>query len=241
MGRPADESFERSVFAGHSPLGKHVRIYGFSQWAEVIGVVRDREPGDFASPVPSIYSPYSSATGVVYVVQTRRPPEKLLSAVKELVEKEAAGMPPGELKTFDAQHSEALRSQRVLAAVLGIFGVLTMALAAVGVYGVTAYVVTRRTFEIGVRVALGATAASAVWTVMKEILWMIASGAAAGVILPIVACALLFEPGSGPNWREAYPELAGGTLVAAGAAALAGFQAALRAVRIGPATALRGE
>ena len=235
-----NETFQRRLFAGRSPVGQHVRLYGSDKWAEVVGVVRDREPPGFFSPAPSVYFPYSGATTVGYYVRTDRPPETLLSAVKELVEKEAPGLPPFGLKTADAQYAESSRSQRVMTGVLCVFGLLTMALAVVGVYGVTAYVVTRRTPEIGVRMALGATAGSVVATVMKEVVRMIAIGGAAGLLLPPIVCALLFKA-AGPNWAEAYPEVAAGTIVVAAAAALAGLLAALRAARIGPAAALRAE
>jgi len=236
-----NETFERLLFGGRNALGKRVRPYGSGPWAEVVGVVRDRRPPGFGSDVAAIYSQYSGAQTVGYCVRTLQPPETLISAVKELVEREAPGMPPTDLTTMDAQYAEGDRPQRVLAAVLCAFGVLTMALAAVGVYAVTAYVVTRRTPEFGVRMALGATAASVVRMVMQEVLRMAAAGAAAGVLLTVVACALLFPPGGGPIWREVYPEFAAGAFAAAAAAVLAGFQAARRALRVGPATALRSE
>ncbi|MGC9971755.1 MAG: ADOP family duplicated permease [Bryobacteraceae bacterium] len=236
-----NETLKRRLFAGHSPVGKRVRLYGLNRWAEVVGVVREEGSPDFFSRLPSVYYPYSGATTVVYYVRTDRPPEHLLSAVKGLVEREARGAPSYDLKTIDAQYAEGSRSQRVMTAVLCAFGLLTMALAVVGVYGVTAYVVTRRTPEIGVRMALGATAGGVLSMVMKEVGWMIASGAVAGVLLTTIGCGLLFPAGGGPEWGKEYPALAAGTIVVAAAAALAGFLAALRAARIEPTTALRGE
>ncbi len=234
-----NETFRRRLLGGRSPVGRHVRWYGSDKWAEVVGVVRDQEAAGFLAP--SVYYPYSGATTVAYYVRTGRPPELLFSAVKELVEREAPGVTPFELQTIDTQYAEATRSQRFMTAVLCVFGLLTMALAVVGIYGVTAYVVTRRRPEIGVRMALGATAGSVVSMVMKEVSGMIVWGAIAGVLLTPLVCRLLFPAGVGPNWGDEYPELAAGTLVVAAAAALAGLVAALGAARIGPARALRAE
>jgi predicted permease len=235
-----NEAFQRRLFAGRSALGQHLKLYGYTQWAEVVGVVRDEESAGFFARVPSVYSPYTGSTMVSYYVRTDGPPELLLSALKGLVEREAPEVPPFDLKTVAAYFAENSRSQRVMAAVLGVFGLLTMALTCVGVYGVTAYTVTRRTHEIGVRMALGASAGNVVSMVMKEVFRTIAAGIAACVILVPILCGRLFPTG-GPVWRDEYPVFAAGALVVATAAALAGFRAALRAARIGPGMALSGD
>ena len=233
-----NENFKRLFFDGRSPLGKHVNMAGGAP-AEVVGVVRD-EGSPVASSLPSVYYSYTGATTVGYYVRTAGTPELLIPAVKALVEREAPDVPLYDLKTTAAFLAENLRFDRLMVTVLCIFGLLTMALAAVGAYGVTNYVVTRRTSEIGLRMALGATAVSVVGTVMQEILCMVGLGAIAGLLLPPIACAFLF-PANGPNWAEEYPVVVAGTLVVAAAAALAGFLPALRAARIAPASALRAE
>jgi predicted permease len=236
------EAFKRRLFAGRSPVGRHVKMYGSGRWAEVVGVIRDEGSAVLPQSVPLVYSPYAASTAVGYYVPTDQPPELLLSVVQKLVEREAPGLPPYDLNTSARWYAEySLRPKRVLTAVLCVFGFLTMALAAVGVYGVTAYVVSRRTPEIGVRIALGATAAGVVRTVMWEVSRMIAVGAAAGVLLAPIGCWLLLPEGGRPNWGSEYPWLAAGVLVVATAAALAGLLAALGAARISPTTALRGE
>jgi len=235
-----NEAFQRRLFAGGSALGQHVKLYGDNRWAEVVGVVRDEESAGFFSRVPAVYFPYAGSTAVSYYVRTDRPPELLLSAVKGLVEKEAPEVPPYELQTVAAHYAGSSRSQRVMAAVLGVLGLLTMALTCVGVYGVTAYAVTRRRHEIAIRMALGAAAGTVVSMVMKEVFATIASGIAACLLLVPMACGRLF-PAGGPVWRDEYPVFAAGAIVVAVAAALAGFRAARGAARIGPGIALSGE
>ncbi len=234
-----NEVFRQRLLEDRGGLGQHVRLRGTGRWAEVVGVVRDRVLPGYSSPVPAVYCPFSAASVAGFYVRTTRPPAVLLSAVKELAAIEAPGVPAFDLKTIDAMDAEGSHPQRVLAAVLCALGLLTMALAVVGVYGVTAYVVTRRTPEIAVRIALGATQAGVVGMVMKDAARIIALGGAAGLFLPPLVCGLLFPSGGGPDFRQEYPALMAGTILVAAVAALAGFRAARRAAAIEPAAALR--
>src|SRR6185295_4593099 len=87
-------------------------------------------------------------------------------------------------RTLEEQVNRSLSTERILATLSGSFGILALALSLVGLYGVMSFVVTQRTREIGVRLALGATRASALWLVLRDALWMVAAGTA--IALPSV-------------------------------------------------------
>src|SRR5256885_6867519 len=97
------------------------------------------------------------------------------------VKKLDASMPIYEMKTLAAQLDERLMTDRLIALLSAGFGLLATLLAAIGLYGVMAFVVTRRTKEMGVRMALGAQPASVIWLVMKEVLLLLCLGLAIGV------------------------------------------------------------
>ena len=231
-----NEAFTQRIFAGRDPMGKLIRPWG-GVWAPIVGVVRDRDSAVF-NDQPAVYSPYSGATTVTYFVRSGGPPEILLPAVKALIEREGAGVKAFEMKTTTQALAENARPARVLTAVLSAFGLFTMALAALGAYGITAYLLARRTPEIAVRISLGASPRRVVSAILNEVLSMVALGALAGAFLPPLAC-LFVVPVNGPDWRHEYPLLAAAILVVCFSTALAALVTALRAARIQPASALR--
>jgi predicted permease len=233
-----NEAFRRRAFGNRSALGKHVRISGDSTWSVVTGVVRDFESN---SGRPLVYHPYyGGAAAVAYLVRGDQTPEALCGVVKALIDREAPGVRLDEPKTIEAVVAEDSRVNSVMAGILVVFGGLTMALAAIGVYGVTAYLVARRTSEIGVRMALGASARKVVAMVMKEIAWTGVVGAFLGIILAVLGSRVV-APVNGPDFRYEYPLLVSGAAAAALAALAAGLLAARRAAHIEPTLALRCE
>jgi ABC-type antimicrobial peptide transport system permease subunit len=144
------------------------------------------------------------------------------------------------VKTLRAQTEDSFLRERLLAMISGFFGGLALLLACLGLYGLMAFAVARRTAEIGIRMALGAPQAEIRWLVVREVLWLILAGIAAGVPLTVwlsrYAKSLLF--GVAP----ADPViLAASVAMMAGVAALAGYLPARRASRIDPMVALRYE
>jgi ABC-type antimicrobial peptide transport system permease subunit len=133
-----------------------------------------------------------------------------------------------------------LQHDRMFAFLASVFGLLALLLTSIGIYGVVAYQVTRRTGEIGIRMALGAQHRDVLWMVMRETLWVLAAGAALGLPAAVAAArvlrSLLF--GLGPS-DPATIVWATATLVGAGA--LAGFLPARRAASLSPMEALRHE
>jgi ABC-type antimicrobial peptide transport system permease subunit len=149
-------------------------------------------------------------------------------------------MPVAEMRTLESQIDRLISTERLVAALALAFGALATLLATVGLYGVMAFMVARRTREIGIRMALGALRGSVLWLVMREVALVTGIGIAVGLPLAYGAGHLVRSQLFGVQaWDLA--ALAGATLVIALAAALAGFLPAHRATVIDPINALRYE
>jgi ABC-type antimicrobial peptide transport system permease subunit len=144
------------------------------------------------------------------------------------------------MRSLESQVEDSLTTERLLAFLSGLFGGLALLLAMVGLYGVLSYMVTRRTGEIGIRMALGANRGSVQWLVLREMLIVAACGTAAGLLAAVwtssVAGKFLF--GVKPNDPVT---LTGAVLLLLAVAAIAGYVPARRASRLEPIVALREE
>lgn len=239
--------FARHFFGDRSPLGRHV---GFGSGPnskldiEIIGLVEDslyegpRQGVRRQVFVPRFQSRWPGS--VAYYVRTSLPSKAMFAALRHEVKKLDAGMPIYEMKTLQSQLDETLGTERLIAALSTAFGVLATLLAAIGLYGVMAFVVARRTKEIGVRMALGAQPGAVVWLVMKEVLVLLAIGLAIGApaahLLSRYVSSQLFGVRPGDPVTAA---LAVGVLAVV--ALSAGFVPARRASAIDPIKALRYE
>jgi predicted permease len=242
-----NQKFARRYFANASPLGRHVGMGmdpGTKTDIEIIGVVGDTKYEDMREEVPyELYIPYIQANfvdGMAAYVRTRSDPANLFPTLRQAVREVDASVPMYEMRTLDKQVEISLVTERLLATLSTVFGVLATLLAAIGLYGVMAYMVARRTREIGIRMALGATGGSVVWLVMREVLLLAAFGltiglAAAWGLTRLVQTQLF---GIQPN------DLLTMMLAALGIASVAvlsGYLPARRATAIDPMRALRFE
>jgi len=147
-------------------------------------------------------------------------------------------VPVTNLKTEEAQIDESIGSERMFTMLLVFFGGFALLLACIGLHGVTSYAVSRRTAEIGVRVALGARRSQVVWLVLRQVVWLAVAGLAAGI--PAAAAAsrsvqsLLFGVQPADPWS-----MAAGAAAMFAVALAAGFAPARRAARLDPLVALR--
>jgi ABC-type lipoprotein release transport system permease subunit len=210
---------------------------------EIVGVVRNSIYESLReTPPPTVYVPLIQRigrTGAVYEVRAAGSLVQVASALRTILQPMLPGLPL-EIHTFDAQVERMLVEERLMATLAASFGVLGLALAAIGLYGLLAYTVARRTSEIGIRMALGADRRRVILMVMKRAgvltLAGVAIGAPCALALTRLARSLLF--GLGPRDPTTFGAAAVALLAAA---ALASFLPARRASKVDPMTSLRCE
>jgi len=241
-----NESFAQRYFSGRSPIGQRVGLGNqpdTKTTIEIVGMVRDfsfRFVRDDQEP-EHVFFPFAetgplAGNGTIYV-KVRGDSESALGAIRAAVAGVDARL-PFTPRTLDDQIDRALRSERMLAVLSTGFGAIALLLSVVGLYGVMSFVVTRRTQEIGLRLALGATRGSAVWLIIRDALIMIGAGTAIALpsawVLRRLVESQLFGVGAfdGPTIALAICVLA---LVALAAAMLPAW----RAASISPTDALR--
>jgi predicted permease len=176
-----NESFARRYFKGRSPIGARL---GFGAGnttptdLEIVGVVKDFSRRSLRdTEVEQAFLPFwmrDSDDGTFYV-RARGDGEVAFASIRAAIAQVNPEMPVT-LRTYDDQIQQSLRTERMLATLSSGFGALALLLSIVGLYGVMSFVVTQRTQEIGLRLALGATRSSAVWLVVRDALIMIGAG-----------------------------------------------------------------
>ena len=242
-----NESFAKKFFAGRNPIGLHIG-YGADPGTkadmEVIGVVKDIKYENLRNEIPvQAFVPYLAdehAGGMTVYLRTALDPKQIMAEVREKVRQLDSNVPVYQMRTTDEQIDESLRTERLVASLSAVFGCLATVLAVIGLYGVMAYTVSRRTREIGIRIALGALQGNVVWLVMREVLLLVGIGVLLGVPLAIGLSSLVRNQLFGLAPHDPLT-LSVATLALALVASLAGFIPALRASRIAPTQALRYE
>jgi putative ABC transport system permease protein len=237
-----NETAARGLFGDADAVGRRVRTDSEGPPVEVVGVVSDskyRSLGD--ERVPFLYLPLAQNYSPVatLLVRTEGDPAALASGVRGVVESLDAEALAGQA-TMGEHLAAALVPSQVAAGLFGVFGVLALLLAAFGVYGVTAYAVSRRTHEIGVRMALGARAPDVLRLVVVEGMSLVGVGLAAGLLVALLATRAVEGALYGVSATDPLT-FAGVTLLLALAALLACLVPARRATRVDPMVALRYE
>jgi predicted permease len=211
---------------------------------EIIGVSRDSMYSTLREQVPrQVFTPMLQneyVTGMNVYVRTALSPSQMFTAIRAAVRDLDATLPLYDLRTMDEQIDRSLVTERMIAMLSAVFGLIATILAAVGLYGVMAYSVSRKTREIGIRMALGAFGGTVVWMVVREVLVLIGAGVVAGLAASLVLTRYVEAQlyGLTPNDPGT---LAAAVVLLIGVAMLAGYIPALRASRIDPIRALRYE
>jgi predicted permease len=241
----ASESMVKRFFPGRNPLGLHFAFGGGDKVVpdiEIVGVVKDVKQEHVSTAIqPYVYIPYAQRqkiTGMTFYVRSERDPLLLASSLQDIVRQLDANLPVYDLKTMQRVVEEDLFSARMVAVLSACFAGLAALLAALGIYGVLAYVVVQRTREIGIRMALGAVAGQVRLLIVKEVGSMVLIGV--GVGLPLAYGLARFSESLlyGVHAGDPLVYALGLGLIALIALA-ACFLPARRATRVDPLVALR--
>jgi predicted permease len=240
-----NETMARDYFDG-AALGRRFSFGDRPPVFEVVGVVADGKYVDLREDrvprfvyISFLQSPVPSGEMTLHARTVGDPLRSLDAVTRELRALDPA-LPLSGVSTLEDQIADSLSSERILATLGSAFGVLALLLAAVGVYGVLAFAVARRTREIGLRMALGARPAAASWMVLRQVAGSCAVGLLAGLagVLALQGAARSVLYGVAPADGLV---LGGAFLVLAAMAALAAWLPARRAARLDPLAALRHE
>ncbi|HEY3458398.1 MAG TPA: ABC transporter permease, partial [Bryobacteraceae bacterium] len=241
-----NEAMAHEYFGDKDPIGKHLSVpdwKGDPSWLEIVGVVRNAKHHDLRErTTPMIYLPLlqSPDTAVTFEVRTAMNPLNLTAAILRAVKEADSRIPVYDVESLNQQVDESLIQQRLVASLSGLFGLLALILAAVGLYGLMTYAMNRRTSEIGIRIALGATRGQIAGMVLREALLLVLVGLVIGVPAAMAASHLIRNELFGLNADD--PVTIGiASLVMASIALLAGYLPARRASHVDPMIALRAE
>jgi putative ABC transport system permease protein len=221
------------------PIGQHFTIN--DPEITVVGVVGDVHSASLeAAPRPTVYVPYrqDAFPFMTFVLRTAATPAALGGAIREAVWRVDRNQPIGAIRTMDEQLSNSLSRRRFSVTLLTAFGVIAVTLAAIGLYGVLAFIVAQRRREIGVRMALGASPGNVVADVLGQGLRLAAVGVAIGIVLALAATRLLTSLLYGTSTTDV-ATFASAALLIALIAAGASLVPAFRASRLDPLIALR--
>jgi predicted permease len=240
-----NEAFVKRYFPGRSPLGARI-CQGSGPDAqpniEIVGVVADFSYRGLREESEQAYFPLSDGDSdhASFYVRIRGTPDAAFRSIRRIIHDADPGLPVTYFRTLEEQVNRSLNTERMLATLSGGFGALALLLSLVGLYGVMSFVVTQRTREIGIRLAIGATRASAIWLVLRDALVMITAGTV--IALPCVwVLGRLVESelfGVRPTDPSA---IAAATLLLTSAALIAALIPAYRAATVNPTEALRFE
>jgi predicted permease len=239
-----NEQAANRFFPGTNPIGRRIVTRGSAEGYEVVGVVKNSKNANLREdPQPFAYYSYLQHQNIMrmnFYVRTSSDPLTLASALRNTVRLADANLPIFDMKTLDRQIDENVFTERLVSALSTFFGSLATLLAGIGLYGVMAYTVSRRTREIGLRMALGASRGEVLGMIMRDVGLL----AVLGVAIALPASFLLSRLGQSQLYNVKGGDPAVFTLASlliVIVAAVAGLIPALRATRIDPMAALRNE
>jgi predicted permease len=240
-----NETFVKTYFGTENPLGRHIG-WGRDKSTpmEIIGVVKDAKMASMRGEVKRfVYTPYMQEDElgqVTFYVRSRGAATEVAQSARAVTHRIDPNLPVFNMKSLPRTIDDLLFIERMVAALSVAFGVLATLLAAIGLYGVMSYSVTRRTREIGIRMALGAERQTVMWMVLGEVATMAGIGVAAGIPLAFLLSRIVQSQLFGLSAHDPVA-LTGAAAVLISVALIAGFLPARRATRVDPMLALRYE
>ena len=255
-----NQAFVKKFFPKEDPIGHHFGVFDqkYASNFEIVGIVADAKYNNPRDPYrPMYFRPMTqfnrNVSGKNFFMAESRSlyPNSITvqyagdaASLESMARRTLANINPDltmvSFKSLDYQVADNFNGERLISRLTGLFGVLALILASVGLYGITAYSVARRTNEIGVRMALGANRGNVVTMVMHRALILVAIGLAIGIPIALIGGRLMRTQLYGVSTYDPVT-LTGAVLVLAASAALAGFIPARRAASIEPMHALRRE
>ena len=242
----------RHYFPGVDPIGKHVTIdpdpknggwFGTGQPYGIVGLVGDAKTFELRdAPYPLIYFNMFQEGQFMdhFELRTAVAPESIAATVRRMVREVLKTVPVTSVTTLADQVDSNIVPERLIATLSEFFGCLGVVLAGIGLYGLLAFTVAKRTHEIGIRMALGATAGRVSGLVVRDVLGMVCAGSVAGTAMVLWSRPLAAKVLSDLKWESAAPlAIGGGAMIAV--ALLASYVPVRRAARVDPMVALRHE
>jgi putative ABC transport system permease protein len=241
-----NESVARREFAGEDPLGRRIKVSEQGPWLTIVGIIADRKFSKLdAAPEPEVYVPYAVAGdglfGFTALVLTNGDDALAHAATfRHLATRLDPNQVADQLMSLEQALSQSIAPRRLNLLLLGAFAAASLILAIVGVYGVMSHTVSRRVREIGVRMSVGAQRAHVVAMVLRQGMFVVSCGIAAGIAIGLTLMRaiqnLLYEVQATdlPTFAVAIIGIVSATLVACGVPAA-------RAARVDPTVALRDE
>ncbi|HET6976451.1 MAG TPA: ABC transporter permease [Pyrinomonadaceae bacterium] len=239
-----NQSLAQRYWPGQNAVGKHITIGGSNRGPiEVVGVVKDATAYIYQkSAAPFFYLPLQQnpTPGMVLHVRTKSDPTAILPPVRNAIDSLGQKVRLGEVRPLSDFMNDSLIMLRVVSTLTGLFGFLALVLAVVGVFSVINYSTSRRTREIGIRLALGAQRTDILRMIMKEALFIVVAGVVVGLLLAISSAQLIasFLFANSGSEISIYVAVA---VFLSGIAMLACFIPAFKATKVDPNEALRHE
>jgi predicted permease len=240
-----NQALAKKRFPNMNPVGKRLQTDGNANaWVQIVGVCADTRYATLRDPSPpQFFMPYvqqANVGGLTYAIRTQLPIAALLPALRRVVQGADRDLPIIDVRTQQEQIDATMQMERLFAALTAGFGVLALALACVGIYGIMAYSVADRRNEIGIRLAMGARPGQVRRMILQESTWLAVTGIGVGV----GAALLLTRLVKSMLWAiQPYdpPTMAAGILLLLAVALAATLIPARRAAGVQPMEALRHE
>jgi predicted permease len=243
-------AFVRRYFFDRDPIGKTFRAElsgrrGEPTFVRVVGVAGDVTYQSLKEhPEPALYISFAQLPGhwgnATLLVRTNGPPLQFAQTVLKAIESAAPGIEVRRVRDMQAQRDVATTPDRLTASLAVFVSVMALLLSAVGLYGVVAFSVSRRTSEIGIRLALGAGTRAVLWLVSRETVWLVGVGVVIGTVLSLGASGAMRSQFFGVDAHDPTVTI-GAILLLAAVGLAASIVPALRATRIDPKIALNAD
>ena len=239
-----NQTLAHEMYGDEPALGKRFSFGGRDKYDfEIVGVVKDARYNSLREKAQGmwfLYAEQEPELAETLVVRTIGNPAALMASLRGAIRAEAPNIAVGEMSTLDTMVKDSINRESLLARLASVFGALALSLASIGLYGVMAYSVARRTNEIGIRMALGAQPGSVLAMVLRESFVVVGVGLVVGIPTAL-ACGRFIENqlfGLAPNDPVM---IAGATVLLMAVALIASFVPARRAAMLDPLAALREE